>query len=192
MPGEDFFAVVFIHFHFCHKLVFSDCVFDDDDLDPDCDNRKIALDAQSFILSGGNFVGLTSGLAGVAFNAGEDLDFLTDLEDSDTMDVSLVVPIDVFSGQIPTPKQSTRTINYGTRFECGSDPVTVTRLDEGCWEVESFPDNVACLILDTGHGSKAAFELQGRYNMPFLMTLRTFSGLNEGNMPMELASCGNP
>jgi len=182
------------------ELDFSDCIVIAQDTDPDCENRDIATNVDS-ILSGGKDVGDTSGLSGVTFSADEAFNFIP-TEDGvpilfQDAPVKLVVRIDVFTGQIDTPKQSTRTINYGTRLDdCGSDPVTVTRLTDGCWTVESnapIPGvdegDKACLIQDIGHGRKAQPLLQGRYHMPFFMTLKEIT-FNELGNPDGVASCG--
>ncbi len=49
--------------------------------------------------------------------------------------------------------------------------------------------DVACLILDTGHGRRATFELQGTYYLPFMMTLQTFTGFDNNGDPADVASC---
>jgi len=77
-------------------------------------------------------------------------------------------------------------INFRDADGCKGDPVRVERLSEGCWTVESIaPDlgadpvvegDEACLLKTTGRGRNAPIVVQGKYHMPFFMTLQAFSG----------------
>ncbi len=97
-------------------------------------------------------------------------------------------------------QQIRRRINYGTNpNECRSDAVTVKRLTNGCWTVESIaPDpganldgDEACMFKGTGRGTNASIESQGTYHMPFLMTLQEITGFENNGDPI-LDSCIPP
>ena len=63
------------------------------------------------------------------------------------------------------------TLRWALDFEnCpdpGSLPVTVTRTAADTWEIEAFPDDLACL----GEIVGGKWEFRGFYSMPFLMTV---------------------
>ena len=80
-------------------------------------------------------------------------------------------------------------INFRIADGCPGNPVTVTRLDNGCWTVESTADDEACLFKKTARGRNAPIELQGKYHMPFFMTLHPFSGNFNDQGPIDVASC---
>ena len=107
--------------------------------------------------------------------------------DSDT--VELVVRFGFFNENL---QQIRRRINYGPIVEgCTSHLVTVRRLTDGCWEVESMaPTDEACVFKGIGRGKNASIELQGTYHMPFLLTLQEITGTDDTG-PI-LASCEPP
>ena len=139
----------------------------------------------------------------VGFNSDDMLDFTVlthEGADTDRDTVNLVVRFGLFNTNL---QQIRRRINYGPIVNglnvddvlenCTSNLVTVTRLTDGCWTVESIaPDpeanpvvdgDEACLSKGTGRGKNASIELQGTYHMPFLMTLQEIKA--DGS----LASC---
>ncbi len=56
-------------------------------------------------------------------------------------------------------------------------------------EVSSDLTERACLFKESGRGKNASTELQGKYDMSFMMTLRAFSGTFDAGVPREVASC---
>ena len=99
---------------------------------------------------------------------------------------------------------TTRGINYGLDVTslnvadspqtCFSNKVTVKRVTPGCWEVSSDFSAVgqACLFKESGHGKNASILLQGKYDMPFMMTLQAFSRTFDPNTGAPLGDDGKP
>lgn len=180
------------------ELDFNVCV----NTDPNCSN----LDFGPIVIGGAKSD--TTGLAGVGFNTGnafpDDVDFANLARDMPTL-TNLVVRFTFYSSIIDSPKHSNRTIHFGgpvpdeSGDTCESDKVMVTRLEgteadgdttDDCWVVESLPDDEACLILDIKNGNNITTTLQGKYHMPFTMSLAKFAdSFDSDGAPNDLVEC---
>ena len=181
------------------QLDFIDCVRTADDKDPEfvgdpsCkDSRDFGDDPATAGLWDGNIVRGTP-----TKDEGRGIDQLAVLAFSIDQDVTALVADGVSEFDLTVqfwffhihgdPPGTIRGINYGPSVTgtigisedkpCASHKVRVTEgVDGTCWTVESFLDDEACLLRQTGHGGNTEIELQGAYNMPFTITLQAFSG----------------